>query len=511
VKSATERLHPILLTLFAAVFGLAIWGLAHRSSPGAVHPGLVLWTAIGAISAIGAILEMIIHQQVNRSLSRMQGQIDRMSREAGTVHAVVADHPAVEGLATMLNHYLSKVQDEIDQQTRQKRELDLLVAAIQAEKDNTEAVIRNISDAVLVFDAMGQLLLANHSAETLLGFSASECRQRSAEDFLEQDRLCNLVSQLRSGANGESALQAEVWLSDRVEASPGRCFDVTANAVRFAGDQPWAIVLVLHDITRVRELDEMKNEFINHVTHELRAPLSSIRAYVDVLIDDELKLADQRKDFYRIIEAEAIRLEGFIDNILNFNRMESGLMPFVPMTVDVSAKIRGVAELMAFQAREKEIALSVEVAEGVTAAGDRDLLRLALVNLVSNAIKYTPQGGWVKISAEADHEANVCRIRVSDNGIGIAPADQGRVFEKFYRSSDGQHVARGTGLGLPLPRRIVEEFHHGRIEVHSAVKEGTTFVVSLPIVADRSVSDGVSANDRACGDEPAVAIASADA
>ncbi len=262
-----------------------------------------------------------------------------------------------------------------------------------------------------------------------------------------------------------------------------RTFKVTLSCVADRSGNPAGVVAVLHDMTRERELAQMKNDFVSSVSHELRTPLASIKAYTEMLIDGEAADEKTQREFYDVVHSEATRLERLIDNILNISRIESGLVKVTKRAQSLMVLVKEAVEVIAPQAGQKEIT----VEENLTPAFyqtliDKDMMYQAVLNLLSNAVKYTPQGGKIGVQTIIDEANKKAITRISDTGVGIPPKDLPFVFDKFYRSEANNHMAKGTGLGLSLVKHIVETVHHGRIFVESQVGKGSTFGFELDLV-----------------------------
>jgi len=243
------------------------------------------------------------------------------------------------------------------------------------------------------------------------------------------------------------------------------------------------VVAVLHDITREKEISQMKTDFVSNVSHELRTPLSSIKAYIEMLLDGEADDEKTRKEFYEIIASETDRLNRLIENILNISRIESGVMRIVREPLNLTEVAKRVIEVVSPQAKAKNITIVDRILPLYhLVEADRDMIYQAVLNLASNAIKYTPNNGTVTISTSVDERRNVVNCEISDTGVGINSEDLPRIFDKFYRVQGHTKLAKGTGLGLALTKQIVESVHNGKLYVTSESGKGSTFTIELPIM-----------------------------
>jgi two-component system phosphate regulon sensor histidine kinase PhoR len=240
--------------------------------------------------------------------------------------------------------------------------------------------------------------------------------------------------------------------------------------------------MVLHDITREKEISRMKNDFVSHVSHELKTPLASITAYSEMLADGEAEDEETRKEFYSIIQNQANRLNRLIEDILNTSRIESGLIKINKEPISLTILIEEQLQMIKSYAEEKDIDVTGQkpiVFDRVLA--DKDMISQVVINLLSNAVKYTRPGGSVKIETEVDDILNVIRVSVTDTGVGIPEEETAHVFDKYYRVGANNKQAKGTGLGLNLVKQIIEKVHNGRVFVKSQVGKGSTFGFELPL------------------------------
>jgi len=225
----------------------------------------------------------------------------------------------------------------------------------------------------------------------------------------------------------------------------------------------------------------MKSDFVSSVSHELRTPLSSLKGFVEMLIDGEANDENTRREFYEIIQAETDRLNRLIDNILNISRIEAGVIKVAKTDLSLAVVITEAIEVMRGQAKTKNI----EIVEQLSPVyyqvhADRDMIYQAVLNLLSNAVKYTKPAGKVIVRTTVDRE--VVRTDVTDTGLGISADDLPKIFDKFYRVEANKKAASGTGLGLSLVKHIIESVHDGKLSVTSEVGVGSTFSFELRLV-----------------------------
>jgi two-component system, OmpR family, phosphate regulon sensor histidine kinase PhoR len=243
-----------------------------------------------------------------------------------------------------------------------------------------------------------------------------------------------------------------------------------------ADERPELFVLLLRDLTELRRLEIVRRDFVANVSHELRTPMSSVKAMAETLLDGALDDASVAKHFLETIIHESDRLVRLSADLLDLTRAES--QPVVRSVNDMAALIRDVAARLASQIKNAQLEFAMELPSELLVSCDRDEIAQVLVNLLDNAITYTPRDGSVQIVA-AELEDRVV-VRVIDSGIGIAPKDQPRLFERFYRVDKARSRASGgTGLGLSIVKHIVER-HGGRVWVQSELKKGSIFSFSLP-------------------------------
>jgi PAS domain S-box-containing protein len=344
-----------------------------------------------------------------------------------------------------------------------------LFQSAEGGRQRLAAILASTTDAVLVTDRDDRVLLANPAAEQAFGIEADRVVGRKiAETDLE-----SVLERIFGGPLSESeALNEEVPLPD------GRTLYASVSAILSSDGQRIGRVAVMRDITHLKELDELKSDFVATVSHDLRAPLTFMRGYTTML-PMVGELSEKQRDYVDKILQGVGQMSELIDDLLDLGRVEAGVgMERKPC--HLGAILIEAVDGMRARAITKDVALRLEPPEGTAVvAGDAALLRQMVANLVDNAIKYTPNGGTVTVGLSIHDEQ--AAIRVADTGIGIAPDDQVRLFEKFYRIKrrDTADIP-GTGLGLAIVKSIVER-HGGRVWVESELNKGSVFHALLPL------------------------------
>jgi len=344
---------------------------------------------------------------------------------------------------------------------------------------------------VIVVDAYDKLLMANEAAGKLFGFDYKNSNHKSVAELAGADHS-DFFDFLRSSKKSRArATRREIEFSistgkdaraTKDACATARVFDCVVSCVFDENEQICGAAAVLHDITREREVSQMKNDFVSHVSHELKTPLASITAYSEMLADGEADDEETRKEFYSVIQNQAKRLNRLIEDILNISRIESGLIKVSKEQASLTMLIEEQLQMIRSYAEEKNIKIIGQkpiVFDRVRV--DKDMVSQVIVNLLSNAVKYTPGGGSVRIATEVDEIERLVRVIVTDTGVGIPEDEVEHVFEKFYRVGANKKQAKGTGLGLNLVKQIVEKVHDGRVFVTSKVGEGSTFGFELPL------------------------------
>ncbi|MGD8404770.1 MAG: ATP-binding protein [Anaerolineales bacterium] len=337
---------------------------------------------------------------------------------------------------------------------------------VEVSRRQLEAILNSTPDPVLVTDPNNRLLLANSAAEQAIGSRLAKSEGQPTQRLIQQKPLLNLLN-----AMGEKQ-SVEVLLPD------GRTYLATASSV-MADGQRVGRVCIMRDVTHFKELDTLKSEFVSTVSHDLRSPLTLMRGYATML-DMVGNLNEQQESYVSKIISGVENMSHLINDLLDLGRIELGV-DLQLEKVSVLDVLEKVTNTLQMQATQKDIDLSLELPKDLPDQIDADpaLFHQAIYNLVENAVKYTSEGGQVFVRVRTSPQDLLFEIQ--DTGIGIAPEDMARLFEKFYRGKAREARARaGTGLGLAIVRSIAER-HGGRVWVESEEGKGSTFYLLIPI------------------------------
>lgn len=360
--------------------------------------------------------------------------------------------------------------DEIGELTRSfnymARRLKSTVGEVQGERDKLNTLFLHMSDGVAAFTTDGRLIHMNPAAESLLGVRM--------EDDLGFDEM---FADLDMPNSDETAMRT--FLTSEITRF-GRVLSVTL-APYGALDGEGGVIAVIHDITEQRRLDDARREFVANVSHELRTPLTNIRSYTETLLDAAGDIPiDTEKQFLGVISSESERMARIVTDLLTLSKLDYGRMELRMTRFSLADMLHNVANAMKLTAEDSGHALAVDTPDDLPKiVGDRERIEQVVVNILSNAVKYTPSGGHIRLSAR-ELSGNRVRITVEDDGVGIPAADVPRLFERFYRVDKARsRAAGGTGLGLAIAKEIVEQ-HEGKIALASEYGKGTTVTITLP-------------------------------
>ena len=357
---------------------------------------------------------------------------------------------------------LDRISEEISHQLKELSE----------DRAKLSAILNGMIEGVMVLDRQGRVLLVNPALERMFALTVpipmdkyhyELIRHRELNDFIEGvlSQRQNLVIEIGLSAQGEHFFQVQASL-------------VAASAIAY----PAYAILVFHDVTELRRLERVRKDFVANVSHELKTPLTSIKGYVEAVLDLDPEHQEQSREFLFIVQKHSQRMEHMLSDLLQLARIESGRDRVVPQRLLLKSFLEKIVQSLATQAEKKRQRVEIEVDDEITFDVDPEKLSQVLTNLLDNAIKYTPSGGRIVLGARRT-EAGV-ELLVRDNGIGIPPADLERIFERFYRVDRARsRELGGTGLGLSIVKHIVEA-HGGRVTVESQPGAGSTFKAWFP-------------------------------
>jgi len=368
----------------------------------------------------------------------------------------------------------------------QAERLGVLLREQQVEASKSRAILESIADGVIVTDAEHRVVIFNSSAEQILRLDRTTAVDRLAVDFIgvygaAGKRWAETVEAWRR----QPALDAtrQDVLDERLELDDDRIVAVSVAPV-ILGDEFLGTVSIFRDITREVEVDRLKSEFVATVSHELRTPMTSVKGYVEMLLMGAVgSINEEQRRFLQTIKGNIDRLGGLVNDLLDISRIESGRVALSLEPVDVGVILGEVREAVLRRGRieSKPLEIDLHLPDSLPPAwADRDRLRQIINNLVENSFNYTPAGGLIDLMAR--HEGSRIVVSISDNGIGILPADLPKVFERFYRGEQALNMSvAGTGLGLSIVRQLVE-MHGGEISIQSegSPGKGTVCTITLP-------------------------------
>lgn len=365
-----------------------------------------------------------------------------------------------------------KANDEIGQLTKtfnyMANELNLRLTEVQKEKNKIETILHYMTDGVIAFDICGNLIHVNSVSKHILNIDNFEYNFNQFVDKLNLGiKLCD-VSKLKAFETIEKHLE----INDKF---------LKLQIVNFTSKTNFneGIIIVIQDNTRQHKLDNMRKDFVANVSHELRTPLTSIKGYTEALLDGGLADAGISSKFLNVIDSETDRMIRLVNDLLQLTQIDDKKAKWNLSLVNINKLIEFVAYKMEISMKNKDLSCTIELEKKLKPVYvDKYKIEQVVVNILSNSVKYTPNGGKIKISTTCDD--NYVKIRIEDTGIGIPKEDLPRICERFYRVDKARSRKQGgTGLGLSIAKEILEQ-HNGKIEIESRIDEGTIVTMYIP-------------------------------
>lgn len=440
-----------------AVVRTSIPAVAMNESLRDIYNKIILCVVIIAIAA--AVISLGISRSISRPIEQMKETAQQFASGRLEHRVLIPKQTELADLGQALNEMARQLQDRFETISRQRNEL--------------ETILSSMTEGVLAVDPQGYIVSINKAAAEFFGADPDKAQGRSVEEVV---RSADFQDFARATLNEEHPGQADIVLSgheDRVVRLDG------ASLRDSKGDKSGAVI-VISDMTRMRRLEDVRRDFVANVSHELRTPITSIKGFVETLLDGAIRKPQDAERFLQIIAKHADRLNAIVEDLLTLSSLEDGTekRKITFEKTAVKPVLTSVVEMSTIKAQEKQITIELDCDDQLKATINTVLLEQALLNLLDNAIKYSePQS---RVQLEARQVGNRITISVRDNGCGIPKIHQDRIFERFYVVDKSRsRKLGGTGLGLAIVKHIAE-VHAGRVTLESAPGAGSTFTLHLP-------------------------------
>ncbi len=424
-------------------------------------------------------ITLFLYYGITVSLRPLKKLNQEFKTTCGASQAMVCDSPDGESIGLTikaLEHSLLIIKEKLTKIETDNVALASKLGVTTFEKNQVVNILDSINFGIVITDIQDTVSLMNKYLLRLLQRKQEDVRDHPLADILKHDEILSFISELESGQQNNNARQLETTFP---ELAPGDIFSVSLIVLKDGQGRFIGKMISVRKITREKAVEEAQREFITHIAHELKTPLTSIKSYSEMLMDGDIDDAEMKKEFYNTINAEADRLTALIQNTLSISRIEMGSLALNKGLVKTDWLAEDSIAAVETAAQKKHIILDKNFPEVFpTLVGDKELLKVAIINLLSNAVKYTPENG--KITFSLTDLNDVVVFDVIDTGVGISDDDLPHIFERSFRSSDPKiRDESGSGLGLAIASEIIH-LHGGDIEVESEPGEGTHFLIRFP-------------------------------
>jgi two-component system phosphate regulon sensor histidine kinase PhoR len=408
---------------------------------------------------LAAVASLYVVRRISHPIEEMKRGAQRFAEGNFSRKLLVPNSEELGSLADTLNQMAQQLDERIRMTTEQRNELETILSAMR--------------EGVLAVDAEERILTFNQAAGSFLGIDLSSAKGHAIQEVI---RNADIQRFLAGVLRGKGPIEGEIVL----HGPENKFLQLSGTLLHDIGEEEIGALVVLNDITRLRQLENIRREFVANVSHELKTPITSIKGYVETLQEGALDDKDNVQKFLDIVLKQSDHLNAIVDDLLSLSRIEQDAeRGEVQLTKENLGRIlEAAAGDYELKAREREIKLIVNCNEEIMVKANSRLLKQAIGNLLDNAIKYSEPGKAVEVEATGNTDEVV--IRVSDHGNGIAPEHLPRLFERFYRVDKGRsRELGGTGLGLAIVKHITHA-HGGHVTVESSVGKGSIFTLHLP-------------------------------
>lgn len=411
------------------------------------------------IALLAAAASFFVSKRISGPMESLQEGAKNFSRGDLTYRLPVFDTKEMDDLADTMNRMANRLRDRINRVVEQKNEID--------------AVLTSMHDGVLAVDLDEHIIRLNQAAAGMFEPEGGNMKGRGLQELVRNVDFHDFIREALE-ANSTMSRDIEFYRHGERTIQAGSTPLVDASGVRIG------VVAVLNDVTQLRRLENMRQEFAANVSHEIKTPLTAIKGFVETLLGDETASSEEKDRFLTIIEKHVNRLVAIIEDIMKLSRieLESEHSGIDLIECDICEPVEAAIEICGQAAAQKNIAISVKCDKDLTASIDPVLFEQALVNLLENAVNYSKERSEVSVTASRE-KGKIC-ISVVDNGPGIAKKHIPRLFERFYRVDKARsRKLGGTGLGLAIVKHIVQS-HGGSVSVKSEIGQGSTFSIQIP-------------------------------
>ncbi len=405
--------------------------------------------------SITVLLGIVLARTITEPIKEVTSKAEKMAKGDYGQVITVKSNDEVGQLTQMFNYMSSRLKNTLEE--------------VFNEKNKVDTIVTHMTDGIIAVNNHGKIIHANPAVFGIFNIEEQELENSSFDDFAKEYGLSITTEELFNGSEKNHNIISINKSIIKMNVEP---FKNEKNEIN-------GVIVVLQDVTEQEKLDKMRKEFVANVSHELRTPLTTIKSYTETLLDGALENKEYTINFLNVINSESDRMTRLVKDLLQLSKLDYDNIQWNMREINLTSILQECLYKMDISAKQKGQKLTFESeADKLEGFGDKDRIEQVIINIISNAIKYTPENGEIKVMTANDKEYNV--ITVTDTGIGIPKEDIPRLFERFYRVDKARSRAMGgTGLGLSIAKQIVEA-HKGYIKIESEYGKGTQVIIGLP-------------------------------